>query len=562
MSDPSTTADASQGAGGDGQDPGAGAGPAMLVERDVPVEVRDGTVLRADVFRPADGRAVPVLMTHGPYGKDIHFQDFNPAAYAKVDERGEHMNWETVNPQWWVPRGYAVVRVDQRGTGASPGRMDLFSPEEFEDFHDAVEWAGTRSWSTGRVALVGVSYYAIGQWHVAALRPPHLAAIVPWEGAVDLYRDWTHHGGILANAFTDAWWPRQITGNQHVVVGAENPRAAVGGNVDFPAAVAAHPLVDGFYEQRVADLAAIDVPLLSEGNWSSFALHLRGNVEGFLAAGTERKWLRVHGGNHYTPFYSPEGREVLDDFLRRWLHEDASAWQDRPRVSLSVRDGESLRWRSGREWPLESTTMTPYYLDAATGALSTAAPTAPASVTYTAPGGCTTFLTAPQGEPLELAGPVVLALSATSGTEEMDVFVTLFHLDAQGHEVTYEDASGNRGPVTKGWLRLSHRELDEERSTPWRPWHPHRSTRPLVPGEAVEALVEVMPTGVRLEAGHRLGLVVGSADRTEPSRFGHDDPVDRDPQRLAGANTLHTGVPLGGGLAPHLLLPVLPAQDT
>lgn len=541
-----------------GTDQETGAG--MLVERDVPVEVRDGTVLRADVFRPADGRAVPVLMTHGPYGKGIHFEDFNPAAYALVEEHGEHLNWETVNPEWWVPRGYAVVRVDQRGTGASPGRMDLFSPGEFQDYHDAIEWAGVQPWSTGKVGLLGVSYYAIGQWHVAALRPPHLVAIVPWEGATDLYREWSHHGGILANAFTSAWWPRQITGNQHAVVGSENPRAAVDGNADLPAELAAHPLVDAFYDGRTADLGAIEVPVLSEGNWSSFALHLRGNVEGYLAAGSQDKWLRIHAGNHFTPFYSLEGRELQDDFLRRWLHDDATAWQGRPRVSLAVRDGEGVRWRSGQRWPLEGTVMTPFYLDAATGALSTQAPAAPASVAYTAPGGSATFFTAPLEQPLELAGPVVLALCASSEVEEMDAFATLVHLDEQGREVAYEDASGNRGPVTKGWLRLSHRELDEQRSTPWRPWHPHRSTSPLVPGEAVEALVEVMPTGVRLGVGHRLGLVVGSADRTEASRFGHDDPTDRDPARLGGLNTLHTGQPLSGGLAAHLLLPVLPVE--
>lgn len=543
-------------------DSATGAGPSegMLVERDVPVEVRDGTVLRADVFRPADGAPVPVLMTHGPYGKGIHFEDFNPAAYALVEERGEHLNWETVNPDWWVPRGYAVVRVDQRGTGASPGRMDLFSRSEFEDFHDAVEWAAAKPWSTGKVGLLGVSYYAIGQWHVAALRPPHLAAIVPWEGATDLYREWSHHGGILSNGFTNGWWPRQITGNQHAVLGQENPRAAVDGNADTPSELAAHPLVDGFYDERAADLAAIEVPVLSAGNWSSFALHLRGNVEGYLGAGTQEKWLRVHAGNHFTPFYSQEGRELQDDFLRRWLHDDAGAWQDRPRVSLAVRDGAGVRWRSGQQWPLEGTVMTPFYLDAATGALTTEPPAAPATASYTAPGGSTTFLTAPLREPLDIAGPVVLALSATSEVEEMDVFATLVHLDAEGREVTYEDASGNQGPLTKGWLRLSHRELDEQRSTPWRPWHPHRSTSPLTPGEAVEALVEVMPTGVHLEVGHRLGLVVGSADRTEPSRFGHDDPGDRDPARLGGLNTLHTGVPLSGGPAPHLLLPVLPAE--
>jgi uncharacterized protein len=95
-----------------------------------------------------------------------------------------------------------VVRVDQRGIGTSPGKIQLFSRQQGEDFYDAIEWAALQPWSTGKVGLLGISYYALTQWQVAA--------IIPWEGMVDLYRDASRHGGMLSNVFIAAWYPRQV----------------------------------------------------------------------------------------------------------------------------------------------------------------------------------------------------------------------------------------------------------------------------------------------------------------------------------------------------------------
>lgn len=530
----------------------------LIHDKDVAVPVRDGTVLRADVFRPAaDGRH-PVIMTHGPYGKDIHFEDFNARAYALVDERGPYMNWETVNPEWWVPRGYAVVRVDQRGTGRSPGRMALFDPQEFEDFHDAIEWAGVQEWSTGKVGLLGISYYAIGQWHVAALNPPHLAAIVPWEGAVDLHRDWARHGGILSNAFTDAWWPRQITGNQSVLPpGADNPGRAVEGNADLPAELHEHEFDDEYFQQREADLSRITVPVLSCGNWGGYALHLRGNLEGFLGAGSEHKWLEVHSGNHFTPFYTEESREYQKRFLDRWLKDDHDAWRDEPPVRVYVRTGRGGAFRYEDAWPIPRTRWQRFHLDAAHGALTATAPERPAHTDYPAPDGATTFLTAPFAEDVEVTGPIALHVWVESAETDMDLFATLINIDPSGQEVRFEDASGNRGPVTKGWLRLSHRALDDSRSLPHRPFHSHTGPEPIKPGEPVLASVEIVPTSMVFERGHRLGLVLGAADRPEPTRFLHNDERDRAVTAAPAVNTVHTG----GRHTSYLLLPVIPAKE-
>ena len=189
--------------------------PGMLIERDVEIAMRDGLILRADVFRPDGDRAVPVILTMGPYGKGLPYREahFAPMWQWLISNHpevldgssGEFMTWETVDPERWVPAGYAVVRVDSRGAGRSPGIMDIWSPQETRDLYDCIEWAGIQAWSSGKVGLCGISYYAMNQWWVAGLQPPHLAAMIPWEGANDYFREISRHGGILSNEFFGKW---------------------------------------------------------------------------------------------------------------------------------------------------------------------------------------------------------------------------------------------------------------------------------------------------------------------------------------------------------------------
>jgi putative CocE/NonD family hydrolase len=197
----------------------------VRIDGDVPIRMKDGVTLRADVFRPVETGLYPVIMTHGPYAKGLAFQEgYAPmwkALFTKHPEvlagsSGKYQNWETPDPEKWVPDGYVCVRVDSRGAGRSPGYLDIFSPQETQDYYECIEWAGTQPWSNGKVGLLGTSYYAVNQWQVAALRPPHLAAICPWEGGNDYYRDLTRHGGIL-NIFFSVWYPVQVSAVQHGV---------------------------------------------------------------------------------------------------------------------------------------------------------------------------------------------------------------------------------------------------------------------------------------------------------------------------------------------------------
>ena len=205
----------------------------MVIEWDVPIAMDDGVVLRADVFRPEGDTPCPVILSYGPYAKGLTFQEGYPDSWRILVEghpevmdgsTGAYQAWEVVDPEKWVPDGYACVRVDARGFGRSPGFADPWSPRETRDLHDCIEWAGTSGWSNGRVGLCGISYFAMNQWLVAATQPPHLAAIVPWEGLSDHYRDFWYHGGIRATSPV-TWHTRVIETVQHGLGkrGATNP---------------------------------------------------------------------------------------------------------------------------------------------------------------------------------------------------------------------------------------------------------------------------------------------------------------------------------------------------
>ena len=197
----------------------------MRIDWDAPIPMEDGVVLRCDVYRPQDDEGkYPVIMTYGPYGKYLHFEDLYETCWTRMVEEhpdvpagstNKYQNWEVVDPEKWVPDGYAVVRVDSRGAGRSPGVIDIWSAREAQDFYQCIEWAAVQPWSTGKIGLNGISYYGMNQWQVGELQPPHLTAMCVWEGAADYYREMAHHGGIFCNGFARNWPEMQVYSVQH-----------------------------------------------------------------------------------------------------------------------------------------------------------------------------------------------------------------------------------------------------------------------------------------------------------------------------------------------------------
>jgi uncharacterized protein len=568
----------------------------MKIEWDVPVRMDDGVELRADVFRPvADGK-YPVVMSHGPYAKGWAFQegykgnwDRMIEAYPEILEGSsqKYQAWELVDPEKWVPDGYAIVRIDSRGAGASPGKIEVWSPRETKDLYDCIEWAAAQPWSNGKVGINGISYYAMNQWQVGALKPPHLAAMCVWEGAADYYRDLARHGGILCE-FLNSWFNRQVVRVQHGL-GSRGPKSAVTGDpiagpdtlseaelaanrIDPGEAALAHPFDDDYYRVRRGDLSKITTPLLSSGNWGGQGLHPRGNFEGFVGAASTQKWLEVHGNSHFSPFYRNSGVALQKRFLGHFLKGEDTGWDKQPKVQLDIRHpGEVFVTRAENEWPLARTLWTPFYLDPGSRALGTA-PVAGKSVTYETAGEGVTFRTAPLTEEIEITGPVAAKLFVSSDTADADLFLALRVFDPKGKEVLFIGSNDPQVPIGLGWLRASHRKLDPKKSLPYRPYHAHDESWPLTPGQPVEVDVEIWPTCIVVPVGYRIALTVKGNDYDHglgnsafanamyPMKgigpFLHSDPRDRPPGIFGGRNSLH----FDDGKAPYVLLPIIPPK--
>jgi predicted acyl esterase len=567
----------------------------MRIDWDVPVTMDDGLVLRADVYRPPDDGRYPVIMTLGPYAKGLPFQVGYAGMWNVLESKypeilagstNKYQNWETVDPEKWVPDGYVCVRVDSRGAGRSPGYLDVYSPRENLDYYHCIEWAGTQPWSNGKVGLLGISYYGVNQWLVAQLHPPHLAAICPFEGYQDFFRECNRHGGIL-NTFMPEWFPVQVTSVQYgngsdrvnpntgvPVVGGEqlSEEELQANRSDLPVELRARELDDDWYRDRSADLTEITVPLLSAANWTH-SLHSRGNFEGYLGVSSKEKWLEVHGLEHWTEFYTDYGVALQKRFFGHFLKAEDTGWDSQPPVFLNLRavDGSFVR-RGEQEWPLARTQWTKLYLSA-DGESFTTEPGEPGQVAFDALGRGLTFLTEPLAGPMEITGPCAAKLFVSSSTEDADLFLVIRVLDPDGNDVTFVSAQDPKGVITKGWLRASHRKLDQQRSLPYRPWHTHDEKQPLSSGERYELDIEIWPTSVLVPAGYRVGVsILGKdfwweGDGPWPQIYGidmrgdgifhHNDPADRPASIFGGTTTLHTG----SDAPSYLLLPIIPEKD-
>ena len=571
----------------------------MRIDWDVPITVDDGLLLRADIYRPVLAGRYPVLLSYGPYGKGLHFEDLYTDQWRRMIEKhpevlagssNKYQNWEVVDPEKWVPDGYVCVRVDSRGAGRSPGFLNLYSARETQDLYQCIEWAAAQPWSTGRIGLNGISYYAMNQWQVAALQPPHLTAICIWEGAADFYRDFIHHGGILC-AFGRAWFPGQVTKVQHGR-GTRGYRSRLTGDwvsgpptlteeelganrSDFFEDCWRNPLAsDEYWCSRTPDFSKINVPLFSAANWGGQGLHPRGNFEGFMRAASKEKWLEVHGIEHWTHFYTDYGVGLQKKFFGHFLKGEDTGWKKQPKVLLQVRHpGERFVERHETEWPLNRTEWTRLYLDPADYRLVDKSLMREGSVTYGGFSDGVTFLTPPLEAETEITGPIAAKLYVSSETTDADLFLVVRVFTPNMQEVTFQGALDPRTPIAQGWLRASHRKLDPTLTLPYRPYHTHDEKQPLTPGQVHELDIEIWPTCLVVPPGFRLALTVRGRDYEYPGGpsaglgvlgavftgvgpFQHNDARDRPPEIFGKNVTLHCGPRWQS----HILLPIIPRK--
>ena len=571
----------------------------MRIDWDVPIEMDDGIVLRCDVYRPIKNGKYGVIMTYGPYGKLLHFDDAYHDQYERMLEdfpeigagtSEKYQNWEVVDPERWVPDDYVCIRVDGRGTGRSPGVIDIWSLREAQDLAICIDWAGVQSWSNGKVGLNGISYYAENQWQAAALQPKHLAAICPWEGAADFYRDMAHHGGIMCNGFVKDWSEAQVYSVQHGK-GKNGPRSRMNAEwVAGPPTMTEEELganrnnfyedclarkldTDEYWQSRMPDWNKVKVPMLSTANWGGQGLHPRGNFEGFTQSKSKEKWLEVHGIEHWTHFYTDYGMDLQKRFFGYFLKGEKNGWNKQPKVQLQVRHpGEVFVERHESEWPLKRTQWTNFYIDPSNMSLSTTPQKKNGAVTYAGFSDGVTFMSDPLDEDMEITGPIASKLFVSSSTSDADMFLVFRVFGPDMKEVTFQGALDPHTPIAQGWLRASHRKLDEKKSLPYRPYHTHDEEQPLKPGKPYELDVEVWPTCIVVPKGYRIALSVRGKDYVYPGDsnvqlgeyanwtgcaiFRHDDPRDRPAEIFGGDVTLHTGPKEQA----HVMLPIIPAK--
>ncbi|MCC2095999.1 MAG: CocE/NonD family hydrolase [Hyphomicrobiales bacterium] len=482
----------------------------MRIIKDLTIATRDSTVLAADLFLPDGEGSYPALITLSPYQKDVPW--FVPADHTAAHH--EHQTWETPDPVQWTARGYAVIRVDARGSGRSGGVHSVFSHQEATDFYDAIEWTAVQPWCSGNVGATGISYYAMSQWRVAALCPPSLKAFVPWSGSADVYREFVYRGGMMAHDFFVQWYSRLVADHFH---GKAKHAPAAYGEEDAVRLFVMNDLDGAFWDTRRPDATQITIPFLSASSWHSWKGpgHIRGNLEMFKGSPSRHKRLRISAGNYFLEYYSEEIFNEQLAWFDHWLKGETRDGFEQPRVRVQLQStsGETI-WRSENDWPLPGTETLKLFLGQTTDGRNVLGQNqqSAGSVSYEAPGELpvhaepilgvmdnssgVTFVSEPFEQTTDLIGEAALNIRASSTGDDMELHVFLDLLQADGTAME----------LSRGWLKASHRELDHERSTERRPFHKQTRKLPMTPGKPEDIAIEIWPFAVRIKPGECLRL--------------------------------------------------------
>ena len=500
----------------------------IMVQRDVAVRLRDGKVLYADVFRPTNMSPVPVLVAWSPYGKQGGFwklEDLPARMGVKRSLLSELQKWEAPDPALWCAAGYAVVNPDSRGAFMSEGDAHTWGPQEGRDGADVVDWIGSQQWCNGKVGMAGNSWLAAAQWYIAAERPRHLAAIAPWEGFDDPYRDLLSRGGIPDPGFME-----------HIL----EFLAGRGMIEDLPAMLKRYPAMNRFWEERAAKIEQIEVPAYVVASWSNMA-HTFGTFDAYSRLQCP-KWLRVHDTQEWPDFYAPEHQEDLRRFFDRYLKEQDTGWEATPPVRLSIfsagPDGATVTDRAESEFPLSRVRYRKLYLDGTAHILSSTPPEDAAAVRQEANSPAQIIFKHKFATTQEWVGHCELVLHVeVQDADDCDIFAHLRKRDRDGQifqalslpgevedvrlaapqlqalaDTPMKDVLFYEGPW--GRLRASHRQIDERRSVTGRPVHTHRNPIPLSAGEVAEIRISLSPTAMEFKAGETLELILSSQNLT------------------------------------------------
>ena len=471
----------------------------ILLERDVPIRLRDGVTIYADVFRPVGDEACPALLAWSPYGKEIGGQmldDVPMRSGVPLSATSGLEKFEGPDPAYWVAHGYAIVNPDKRGAYMSEGNLLYWGHEDALDGCDVIDWIASQKWSNGKVGMTGNSWLTVSQWFIAAERPEHLAAIAPWEGFCDHYRESGTRGGIPAPEF-----PEMI---------AETFASAHGMLEDQPRMIVERPFMCDYWEDKAARVENIEIPAYVVASYTN-SVHTHGSFAGFRRMASKEKWLRVHNTSEWFDYYTPENVEDLRRFFDHYLKGIDNGWEQTPRVRLSVLNpgGTDIVGRAEEDFPLARTQYHKLYLSAADSALLTSLPADQAVSEYQSDSARHEVTYRYRMErPTEITGYMKLHLWVSAPDhDDMDLAVRVEKLSRDGQPLP--DRTGNLIAAT-GLMRVSMRQLDEARSTETEPYYTFTTEQKLKPGEIVPVEIEIWPMGLYFDEGEILQLTVGA----------------------------------------------------
>ncbi|MFD4025535.1 CocE/NonD family hydrolase [Streptomyces sp. NPDC058576] len=531
----------------------------IVFEKDVAVTLRDGVTIHVDLFRPAGAERVPVIVAWSPYGKGQGTSASVMGIFGMVGLDNGVVSglakFEGPDPAYWCAQGYAICNPDIRGVVDSEGDSVLWDRQEGRDCYDLIEWLGVQDWCTGKVGMSGTSYLAVSQWFTAAEQPPHLAAINPWEGVSDVYRDLVMRGGLPDTGFAEQLQNNSFRGK--------------GRREDILAEAEQCPLMNELWENKIPQFEKIDVPAYVVASYSN-TLHTAGTFRAWRRMASEDKWLRVHNSQEWPDYYDAENTEDLRRFFDRFLKDEDNGWEQTPRVRYSLLDlqgGDEVNVPAD-QFPPADVTPVKYYLDGLSRGMATAGPAVGATADYAvgANPGQVSFVTRFDQKTVLVGYPKAHLWVEAEGADDMDLFLLIQKLDAYGtplqaftvpnhnarvHDVTEHGASILRYKGADGRLRVSMRHLDEKLSTEDVPAHSFDRVEKLSPGEIVDVEIDLLPVGLTFRPGEQLRLVVSSR-----SLLGTMMPGNREyTTPHGGRHIVHTG----GDRASYLQLPVMPA---
>lgn len=466
--------------------------------RDVAVTLRDGVTIYTDVFLPAEEGHYPALLAWSPYGKEVGGQmlDDVPMRSGVPQSMTSGLEkFEAPDPAYWCARGYAVVNPDKRGAYRSEGNLLYWGHDDALDAKDVISWIGHQEWNNRKVGMAGNSWLTASQWFIASERPEYLAAIAPWEGFSDLYRD-TNRGGIPMPEFAEMI--------------AETFSSQYGLLEDQPRMLATHPYWCSYWQDKAPRVENINVPAYVVASYTN-DVHTHGTFDAYRRLKGD-KWLRVHNSNEWLDFYTHQ--DDLCRFFDHYLKGEDNGWEQTPKVRLSVLNpgGDDVVDRTEEAWPLARTSYRKLYLNGSDRTLQLKKPGKTVRQTYNSEAKGENALTYQlrMNKKTELTGYMKLHLwVAAEDNNDMDLQVRVEKLDKDGHPIP--GVTGTPVAAT-GFMRVSMRKLDENKSTEAEPYYAFtkESEQMLEKGVAYPVEIQIWPMGMIFEKGESLQLTVAA----------------------------------------------------